>query len=720
MNSNFNRRRWLQLAASAGAAPILRGEVREIGNEHFAVSVDKTTGALTGLLVKRNGAELVSEKRLAANFRLCVPLPDYLCNYVDGAKQQAKRVETTADRVDVEFSGLRAEKGDLPIDLSYSIRLVGDTVRFRARLTNRGAHPVSEFWFPRIGGWTGFGGRSAKLARPNYTSCRHELAMFDRFPGERGLGSEAAEYSADYPGMVMPWWDLYDEASKTGLYLGYHDKTFRYSTWHTYLFPDVSGLPESNWMTAPEAAGAPIGMVFSHVRYPFIGPGETYETGEFILRVHEGDWHQGSLFYREWFLRNFPFDKSRSWLRKQSAWFSSIVYQPEDRIVADFATYDKWCQDAEQYGIRCHELIGWHRGGLERNYPEYVPEEKLGGRPAFRKTLKSIRSRGARCLAFVNYNIVDSTSEHYKRKLKPFTHQDQFGQTPNGMAWGESTLIARKGFSVRRHVLTSVVPPVEKLLEDYFVDIARDGADGLQIDKVVACSKLDFNPLNTRKPDEALCEGLVQAIGRAIAKCRAVNPEFQLASEAHADRFIPYVDVYYRAADIRGISPLRYVFPEWTSTLHVTMPRDFLRVNVAVLTGAVICVEPELYQTSLAAPQYRELAEYIREVERIRHEFAGIIFLGDYFDDQLAEVSEGPRATGAASFQFAVHGDRETKRKAIVVVNRTKETRRYAWRWLAAGSSRLTLHEPFRAPRVVGAGEEIELRGVGLHILIEG
>ena len=84
---------------------------------------------------------------------------------------------------------------------------------------------------------------------------------------------------------------------------------------------------------------------------------------------------------------------------------------------------------------------------------------------------------------------------------------------------------------------------------------------------------------------------------------------------------------------------------------------------------------------SLAAPQYRELAEYIREVERIRHEFAGIIFLGDYFDDQLAAVTEGPRAPGAAGLQFAVHGDRATKRKAIVVVNRTKEVRRYAWRW---------------------------------------
>jgi hypothetical protein len=717
MNTSLNRRRWLQLAASASAAPVLQGEVRQIANQHFAISVDQNTGALTGLLVKRNGAELVGEKRLAANFRLCAPLPDYLCNYVDGARQQAKRVEAASDRVDVEFSGMRAEKGEVPIDLSYTIRLEGDTVRFRARLVNRGAHPVSEFWFPRIGGWTGFGGRSAKLARPNYTSCRHEAALFERFPSERTFGAEAAEYTADYPGMVMPWWDLYDEASNTGLYLGYHDKTFRYSTWHTYLFPDVSGLPESNWLTREEAAGAPIGIVFSHVRYPFIGPGETYDTGEFILRVHQGDWHQGSLFYREWFLKNFPFDKSQSWLRKQSAWFSSIVYQPEDRVVADFATYDKWCRDAEQYGIRCHELIGWHRGGLERNYPEYVPEEKLGGRPGFRKTLASIRARGSRCLAFVNYNIVDGASDHAKRELKPYIHQDQFGQTPNWMAWGESTLLARKGQSVRRHLLTSVLPPVEKLLEDHFVQIARDGADGLQIDKVVACTRLDFNPLNTRKPDVAMCEGLVEGIARALAKCCAINPEFQLASEAHADRFIPLADVYYRAADKGGISPLRYVFPEWTSALHVTMPRDFLAINMAVLTGAVICVEPALYQNSLAAREYRQLAEYIREVERIRRKFAAVIFLGDYFDDQLAAVSETGQA--AANLRFAVHGERGGGRKAIVVVNRTRQTRRYSWRWLAAGGSQLTLHEPFATPREVSMGGQLAMLPMALHILME-
>jgi hypothetical protein len=32
------------------------------------------------MVVKWNKSELISEKRLAANFRLCLPLSDYLCN----------------------------------------------------------------------------------------------------------------------------------------------------------------------------------------------------------------------------------------------------------------------------------------------------------------------------------------------------------------------------------------------------------------------------------------------------------------------------------------------------------------------------------------------------------------------------------------------------------------------------------------------------------------
>ena len=681
----MNRRNFIKLGAAAGAligTPAHSAEPSDwtIENEHFALSLDPASGAISSLLVKRNQSELISEKRLLANFRLCLPLPDYQCNYVEGSAQKPAAVNRTGAGFTVRFSGVRSEKGEYPLDLSYTITLANDEVRFRAQLTNQSAYPVSEFWFPRLGGWTEFGDRDALLAVPGYTSCTHNLSLFKKFPGGRGLGAEAAEFNTDYPGIPMPWWDIFDQSHDTGLYLGYHDKTCRYSTFHTYLFPNTSGGTDA-WLTPEQAAGAPVGLVFSHVRYPFIKSGEVFDTGEFIIRVHPGDWHQGSLFYRQWFLEHFPFDKSGSWLRRQSSWFSSIIYQPEDRIVADCKTYDRWAKDAEECGITCHELIGWNKGGLERDYPEYYPEPKLGGWEAYQALQKSIKSRGARCLTFVNYNILDSVGDEYK-SLQAYTRQDQFGSTPNWMAWGESTLIARDGLSVRRHLLASVVPPLQELLAKRFVRLVEAGADGFQIDKTCVGSTLDWNPLNTRKPDEALCEGLVQAIGSLLAKCRAVNRDFCIASESGLDRMIPYIDVYYRATSGCTISPLRYVFPEWTAVQHVSTPRDFRGINGAVLTGAVICVEPASYQGTLADPLYRDLARYLREIERIRQELAPLIFLGKFYDNQGAQLTaaEGQLAKPLTpDVLFAVHGDSAGTRRAIVVVNNSDAPRTYNW-----------------------------------------
>jgi len=688
-------------------------------NAHFSVAIDPASAALSSLRIKKNNAELIDERRLMANFRLCVPQPDYLCNYVDGMEEKPAHVEKLGDQVRVEFAGMRSERGQLPIDLQYSITLDGDMLRFRAKLTNRSAYPVSEFWFPRIGGWTSFGGREAAITVPDYTSCRRNINPFGNFPGTRGLGAEAAEFSLDYPGMVMPWWEVHDARTNTGLYLGYHDRTFRYSTWHMYLFPEASGASEDAWLTPEQAAGEPVGLVFSHVRYPFIASGESFDTGEFILHVHDGDWHQGSQLYRQWFLKYFPFDKSKSWLRKQSVWFSSIILQPEDRVIADYKTYDRWCQDAEQCGVRCHELIGWPQGGLDRNDPVYVPARVLGGHEGYRALLRSIRSRGSRCLSFVNYNVMDGATSLYKEKLKQYRQQDQFGQPTRPMWWGESTLIARKGLSVHHHHLASVVPDFKKLLTGYLTPLVADGADGFQIDKVVAGSTLDFNPLNSRKPDVALCEGLVEGIAELLAECRKINPEFCIASEASQDRLIPYFDVYYRAARGEDISSLRYVFPEWTAVQHVGTSRDFRGVNGAVLTGAVICVEPSSYQHSLADPLYRELANYIREVERIRRELAGIIFLGSYHDNQGAEVIGIDAGAARSGIVFTVHSENETGRRAIVLANTGSDPRSYRWKFTHREVRKAKRYEPFQPVQMVYADSVTQIKPLGLHILVE-
>lgn len=717
-------------------------------NNRLILKFDEKNGSIISFYDKQSGSDMINEKRLADNFRLLVPVPDYQCNYIDGMKQKNIKVKSLDNNaVIVSIDGMEAEKGRLDIKLEYTVKLEDSQVIFKSKLENNTPFEISEFWFPRLGGWNSlFGEKNAKLAVPGYLSCKHDRQIFKSFPGCKRLGSEGAEYDNDYPSIMMPWWDLYDESKNRGLMLTYLDTIFRYSTWHTYLFPNVSGRVKSNWMDIDEAMNIPVGMVFSHVRYPFIKNQESFESGEFIFKFHDGDWHQGSMFYREWFMKNFPFDKKDSWLRKKSSWFTSIIHQPEDRIVTDYEGYDKWCIDAESYGVNCHELIGWDKGGLERDYPEYIPEKKIGGKEGFRRLLKSINDRGSKCLVFINYNILDSATNLYKNRLKHFTHQDPNGSTPNWMCWGESTLLARKGISTRRHVLASVTQEFEKIIEDYLLEIVRDGAHGFQIDKLCVGSTLDFNPLNRQKPDVALCEGLISAIKKLYNKCCEINPDFRIAAEAVQDRLLPYVDVFYRNSHGTEISPLRYVFPEWTSCLHLSSPLNYNIINSSVMTGSVLCIEPECYMGTMSTSFWNKTSKYISEIERIRKDLLDVIFIGKYYDNTEAYVSPETVDTygdnenreedignevmipgGGASISFSskqglfykLHGSNDDKRRAIVVINTTSSTIKYNWAFKKRSSKRLLLYRPFEKPTEIKNGKMLEIPGEGIHIIVD-
>ncbi|NLP11229.1 hypothetical protein GX408_12610 [bacterium] len=687
-------------------------------NNHIRLTVEKATGAISSFFVKANQCELISEKRLQANFRICLPLPDYQANYLDGMRQKPVEVRQEDRTITVRFDGMSSAKGIFPIKLSCTITLQDDYVVFKARLINHHSQPISEFWFPRLGGWTQFGDRTARLATPNYTSMsRHTTSLFKNYPGSRGLGAEAAEWACTYPGMVMPWWDLYDEKSDLGLYLGYHDPVFRFSSWHTFLMPDHSGLPDA-WLTDQTSGGLPVGLVFSHIRFPFIHSGEILDSGEFIIRVHQGDWHQGVQFYRDWFLRHFTLNHGDNWLRHKRAWFTSILYQPEDKIIADYQTYGRWCGEAAEYGISCYELIGWHRGGLERNYPDYQPEEKLGGRDGFRGLMKEIDARQGKCLAFINYNILDQNTDWYKKELFKYKQQDQFGQQPIWMGWGESTFLARSGMNVRYHVRGSITPDFEKLLADQFIERIQDGAHGFQIDKLCVGAALDFNPLNALKPDVALCQGLVQAVDRLYQKCRTVNPAVSMASEFSFDRLLPYFAVGYRGSGPRDISTFRFVFPEWTSCQHIARPQDFNGINYAVLSGQVICVEPECYQGSLKQPLYHDLANYIKEVERLRDELHSLIFYARYFDNQEGRITPvNPEAQN--KLQYRMHGHFHNGQRALVVINTSAEPVQYAWAFTHQKVAQALLYQPFVPQRKIRIDELLEIKPYGLQILVE-
>jgi len=139
----------------------------------------------------------------------------------------------------------------------------------------------------------------------------------------------------------MPWWDIFDEAHDTGVYLGYHDKTCRYGHVHTYLFPDTSGDTDA-WLSKEQAADAPVGlMFFARALSVYQIRGNLRKQVSLLSASTAGIGIKVRSSTANGFLSNFPFDKSGSWLRRQSSWFSSIIYQQRTEIVADYKTYDR-------------------------------------------------------------------------------------------------------------------------------------------------------------------------------------------------------------------------------------------------------------------------------------------------------------------------------------------------------------------------------------------
>jgi hypothetical protein len=239
-------------------------------------------------------------------------------------------------------------------------------------------------------------------------------------------------------------------------------------------------------------------------------------------------------------------------------------------------------------------------------------------------------------------------------------------------------------------------------------------------------------------------EGAVRSCEWLLAKCREIQPDFVFASEACTDRFIPFIDLYYRSASACSVAPMRYVFPEWTSCVHVGSPYDFAGVNAAVRFGCVITVEPMVYKASPKHPYYRKLMAYIKEINRLREELKAEIFLARWLDDLGAELvwngrlikgrcqaadgnlggiatlaTELPKASGDVPLSFSVHQRFDDQRRSIVVVNTSQEPQRYRWRFTHALVNKAALHAPFMNTRTISVEDELVIEPQGLHILVE-
>lgn len=215
-------------------------------------------------------------------------------------------------------------------------------------------------------------------------------------------------------------------------------------------------------------------------------------------------------------------------------------------------------------------------------------------------------------------------------------------------------------------VMSPAHPEFRKLLRDQYLQLVRDGADGLQVDKAGIMWPLDFNSKLPVSPDKSLPQGVLDTYAELLPKARAIDRNFGLASEITFDRALPYVDVSYtRMGDIDMDASLRYTFPEWTSTIFGESPGDFNPMSNGMRYGMVWALAPRHYNDSVDETLTRPLARYVSELIRIRKKYEDLLFYGR-FNDSLGASVHGDEDIRYSVFLSSQAGDSS---RACVVVN---------------------------------------------------
>lgn len=621
-------------------------DIVSLGNELVRIDVDRDNGRVLQIHDCRHGFDLVKEPRLAENFRLLVPLPGLRGHYLFGRDQQVAAISRDDDQqLTLRWEQLSSEHGAFAIGVALHIRIdaAGD-IRFRTEVHNTSSHTIEEVHNVMLGG-LGVPTSQRLEWRIHYAGGGgqgREWPIFDQFPGSY-LGPELPVWIGSYHGeLQLPWVDVYNRRAGHGWYFGNHDPEARQS----YIFSELNPCTtrrgnsgEQYWPDPEQAGETPVGLALGWASIPFIPPGGRWEGPEIILHAHDGTWWDAARYFRDWHDQVSAAPQQRSWLYDEDAWQSTIISYPDDTIGYRFSDIPDLARAAADAGVHVLQIDGWDIGGIDRDYPRYEPDPRLGTWDDLRRAIIECHELGVKVLLFSNLQWINLETDWFDDQLSAFASRDPYGHVRGGMGWHYRTILGLTAQCIHRMVPANCTrPEYQEIILSQLENIVDLGADGTQLDKVGAMGEIDYSPDNPMDRDRSGPEGVRATLERFVAKARAVNPDFAIASEVHWDKIINMVDASYsRFWATDHLPTFAATFPEYRQSCCITGRWDYGLVNNCIRYGHIINLEGDcLHSDARAMP---ELARYVAEVLRLRRSLRHRIWDSRLIDPSLISIN---------------------------------------------------------------------------------
>jgi len=540
---------------------------------------------------------------------------------------------------------LRGQTRQLQVGLELRVSLDQDRLIWTGKIANRERDPaveITELWLPWIYGIGDLGlGRAAdvlywpeRAGRRIQNPYAHLIVSpaLAAPPGRRGEPS----FRLTYPWPAsMQWYTLNN--GEEGLYVASHDKTLMTSCLNVMAHADKA-------------------LSASIVKYPFVRPGETWNSEPAIVRLYRGDWHEAARTYRAWAETWMVKPDPPEWLRRSPGWVLPLLKGQTGHITATYADLPGIFKEAQATGIRLLNCFGWAKQGFDNLYPEYDTDEAMGGAEGLKKALEQIKSSGGRTILYTQGQLIDPSSEYYRKTGHRIVARDIWGyeyrETYGG--GGEGTLL-----NMMRNKYFGIACPsasgwLDRLL--WQLGMVQDlGAQGIIFDQMGGIPPyICFSSEHPhRKPSLAVGPAKVQNMRRLREAMKARDAQFIFVMELVTDCYAGYADIihshgigFWPEPEAYG-EMFRYTFPEPIITNRGGGPYDRrMQLGHAFALGW-------RFDANLRDVRDPDLASYLKRLVGLRNTYPDLLLDGRFADNERF-LSDNSRVS-AHSF---IAGDR--------------------------------------------------------------
>lgn len=594
---------------------------------------DRDNGAITRIHLDESETDFVRHPSGAGLLRIAAPFEHYPSHFAETSARAHPEVERGGDGVRITWPELVSDEGPLAVRVEIALNATSDGLVMSARVHNGWSEPIPEVIFPQLLDLEAIGGTVTtrlRLGRGNLRPFR-ELTMK---PDDAWWLDRRLQRYLPFGGIPfnMKWLDFGDE--KRGLTLYSRD------TRHT-----TQGL----LLQRPSRNVDCLHLRWIH--YPFIQPGETWESGEYVLRPHAGDWYAGARAYQAFARTSYPYrapQRIREALAVRSIW-PAVRNAPPNFPIRKLPDYAAELTDPE---LGVTEMILWH-WWLKNGYPIFL-DPRLGTEEEFRAAIKACTGMGVPVVLFVSHHLVRDTDESDPE----WFHLNAGGQpVADNWTYGRDFLpMFQVPFSGTHAMLRGSALSRGWREEGWrnYREILGRGASGICFDVFGAAKTPNFNPAIDGNPDEE-GEKLLAFAERARRMIHAANPDGTFSGEHIADVNVPVLDYTWEwknGYELVDAAAFRYVFPDYRLNANVNHhPRGAL---IGFMEGALLNLIPGNMHSHFLK-DCPELVATLRQLTPLRRRFL------PFFTDGQYRFMEGLTVEGGRA-RLYTHGD------AILVV----------------------------------------------------